>query len=917
MSDTTYSKSLEKEARDLTQASRDGLLAPVHYRKELATEVLEHLDGGRSVLLVGESGVGKTAIVNAVAELLARRKEGGLAELSTTLVLSGTRYLGEWQSKATAIAWSAIESKTTLYFTDVWNLPKTGRTVQSDNNLLDALRQHLSGGKLTLLGEATPEVLRMMERQTSFVSLFQKVSVPPLNEEQVDGCLDRAASQLDEKLDDGIRKALVKLTSRFLPSRPQPGPALRLLEQVHDYRLEKEGAGEPTALDTPLVERVFSVYSGLPLFVVSRTVTRPASEIRDWFKERIVGQREGIEAVVETIALFKAGLHDPSKPLGTFLFVGPTGVGKTELARVLAAFLFGSTHRLLRFDLSEFKDFHSFETLIGNPKDPQRPAALIDPVRAQPFQVVLFDELEKAHSNVWDLLLSLLDEGRLTPPGGASVSFRNCIVICTSNVGAQDSDRHLGFGTAPDDKGRRRAVTRALEEHFRPEFLNRFQQVVVFHPLTATQVKAVARHEIRRILAREGIAGRNLVVEVTDEALDLVIDRGYDVRYGARALSREIQRQLVLPLAMTLMERPVEPGAILQVREKDGHIRVRIVETAQSREHRREAQPVVVAGKKLNKKGVAERTTGIQERIEALAKRVDEGRLVDERDALSEARTTPDFWNTPDQAAQVLRNLDRCRRVLDRLERLRGSADAVLEALSGTPRRSQIEAAGRNILRLEDRVKRAWRELVLLGWEGYWDALVEVAPIGPNGHLARDLVVQTYTGWCTHHRTMEWLRQPLRKDEPALLAIKGPYAAGLLAGEAGLHRVRKKDHSGVARVRVAPWTDLQGEVSFGAHKALKGRTDIYGGKVRSRLETANGLVLQNERNLSENRDLAMEVAPSWDHAPSPSDEVVRRYDLEPWQVKDLLLAETMGRKDALSSNNFHQLLCRRIDASEA
>ncbi len=915
MADTDYSKSLESEARNLVQASRDGTLPAVHFRDALSAEVLELLDAGRNVLLIGESGVGKTAVVHAVAGRMARRKLGGLAELSTAMMMSGTRYLGEWQSKATAIARAASTSETVLYFTDAWNLPKTGRTSQNDNNLLEALRPQLTSKSIVLLAEVTPELLRMMERQPGFVALFHKVTVPPLDEKQVEGCLDRAARRLDEKLDGPTREALVKLTTRFLPSRPQPGPALDLLSQVHDYRLEKEGAGEEAFLDQTLVERVFAVYSGLPPFVVSRSVTRPASEIRAWFEERIVGQREAIEAVVETIALFKAGLHDPIKPLGTFLFVGPTGVGKTELARVLASFLFGSSHRLLRFDLSEFKDYHSFETLIGNAKNPDRPATLVDPVRAQPFQVVLFDELEKAHSNVWDMLLGLLDEGRLTPPDGTTVDFRNCIVICTSNVGAKDGDKHVGFSSAPDDHGRRRAAMRALEEQFRPEFLNRFQHVTVFHTLSAVQVKAVARHEMRRILSREGIAGRNLVVEVTDEALDLVIERGYDIRYGARALKREIQRQLVLPLAMTLMERPVDPGAILQLRAKDGHIRVRMVETEQSRERKREEVPVVIAGDKLTRKGVQARILTAQKRIEELAVRVEEPRLVEERRQLSEARTTPDFWNKPEAAAVVLRNLDRCRRVLDRLERLRGSAEAVIEAISGSPKRALVEAAGRDLVRIEGRLIRAWRELVVLGWEGYWDALVEVAPIGPNGQLARDLVVRTYTDWCSTYRTLEWLRRPIRKDEPAMFAIKGAYAAGLLAREAGLHRVRDGDGSGVARVRVAPWTDIQSTVEFGAHKALKGRIGLYGGKVRSRLETRTGLVLQNEKNLSENREMALDVSPSWEHAPPLSDEVVRRYDLDPWQVKDLLLGEATGKKDALSGNAFHALLLRRIDAS--
>ncbi|MCB9760048.1 MAG: AAA family ATPase [Alphaproteobacteria bacterium] len=914
MADDSYEKALENEGRNLVAAARRELLPPTDFRDDDVRAALDQLDRGRSVLLVGPQGVGKTAVVHGVARAIAARDMGELVELSTTTIMAGTRYLGEWQSKITAIARNALDTGTILYIPDVGNLPRTGRTNNSDGNLLDALRPYVARG-LVLLGEVSPEGLRAMGRTPGFTNLFSKVTVRPLRPAQVEGCVARMADRMELGLDTPCRQAIIALTSRFLPARPQPGPALDLLRQVRDYHMEKRGVGEPAALTPAFVERVFSIYSGLPPFVVSRTETRPVSDIRRWFQERIVGQQEAIEAVIEAITLFKAGLHDPTRPLGTFFFVGPTGVGKTELARTLATFLFGSPHRLLRFDLSEFKDYHSFEILLGSPREPDRPAALIDPVRAQPFQVVLFDELEKAHSNVWDLILPLLDEGRLTPPGGQSVDFRNTMLIATSNVGAQDADRSLGFGASRGATERRTNTLKALESHFRPEFLNRFQHVVVFHQLTLEQVRTVARHELRRILGREGITARNLVVDVDDAALDLVIEQGFDPRYGARALKREIQRQLVLPLATALMERAVEPGQILKLVEREGRIRVRVIDTAESREARREAAPIrVETGARLTRPDIVRRLKVARQRLEVLAEAIREPILQDGRERLLQMRKGPNFWQDTQSAARALRDLDRVTVVLDRMDRLRSFYEELNENLDAAQRRARLEEVASKLVRFEEAVTRARRELLLMGWEGSWDALVEVSPIGVGGRLARDHLVMVYLEWASEKgRSLEWLRDPLEDDEPVLMAVKGPYAFGLLQNEGGLHRVRGDEYNSVARVRVAAWTDERGAVQFKEHRALKGG-GTYGQRVRSRLVCADGLVLCNERTLTDNRELANELAPSWTRAPAPSDEVVRRYDLQPTLVRDAMTGFSSGKPDALNAAGLHALLCLRVDA---
>ncbi len=911
-----FARALDQESVDLVAAAGAGRLPEVWLRDREVADTLQHLDGKRSVLVTGPAGAGKTAVINGIAHALSARGTGSLRQLSTGQIMAGTKYIGEWQTKITRVAEAAIDAGAALYITDIWNLATVGKTSNDPSALIDVLRPLVESHRLQLVGEATPEALRAILKVPGFGGLFEQVAVAPLPPEAVDEVLARAGQAAGLPADAEARRALVKTTSRFSPSRPQPGPALALLRQVRDLHDQRCAAGQPVAVDRRFVEEVFATYSGLPLFVVSDSETVPARDIRAWFEERLVGQREAIEAVVEAIALFKAGLNDPQRPLGSFLFVGPTGVGKTELARLLAEFLFGSASRMLRFDLSEFKDYHSFEMLVGAPDKPGQPARLVDPVRAQPFQVVLFDELEKGHGNVWDLFLQLLDEGQLTPPGGQAVSFKNTIVIATSNVGARDASRSVGFGAEADPAARAAATRAALETTFRPELLNRFQHIVVFHPLSADEVRTVARAELARILQREGITSRNLVCDVGDAALDHVIERAFDPRYGARALKRELQRQLVLPIAMTLMERRVNPGSILAVTVKGGAIRVRVVDTAESRAERREREPVKQPdGRAL---GVPEMIAGLaplRADIEAVAAAVDEPFLQAEQARLIEMRRDPEFWNHPREAAMAIRDLERYAAWLARIDRLRSRADDVEAALGGAEmRRDRVDAAHR-YAQLEQSVAVARRELVTMGPDGVWDALVEIRPLGEGGRAARDLLYDLYVRWAEERRaTVNVLREPVSDDEPVMIAVQGHHAYGFLAAERGLHKVQTENGAAAASVRTAPWTDLRGGARFLVHRALE-TTGQLGGRLRSRLECEGGLVLQNGRTLTDNRDLAGELTMAWSRAPEPPDEIVRRYDRDPTMVRDVLTGFSSGRPDALAPRSFHELLCLRVDAA--
>ncbi len=906
---------LAREARDLVALAAE--IGPIGFRDREASRVLELLDRGRSVMLVGMPGAGKSAVLTEVARRMHARGEGRLYEVSTSDLFRGTKYLGEWQTRVTNLLREAEGA--TLAVSDVWNLIEQGRTAQSETVVFDAMRGVIERGDVRLVGEVSKERLEHLRRHPDFIGIFEIVEILPLAMEDVLAVLDERASLRGLSLSTGARAALVALPTRFLPARAQPGPALRILDELAGDQV----SDAPVAtLDREHVERAFAELHGLPLLVVSTDIPLSTSEVRAWFAERIVGQPHAIESVLETIALFKAGLHDPRRPLGTFLFVGPTGVGKTETARSLAEWLFGSADRLLRFDLSELKDYRGFMQLVGDPDRRGSAARLIDPVRAQPFQVVLFDELEKAHPNVWDLLLSILDEGRLTTPQGETVDFRNAILVCTSNAGAKDAAREVGFGAREPGEVALDRMRRGLEDVFRPELLNRFQHIVLFRSLSSEQLRTVARIELARVLEREGIAGRGLVVEVEDAVLDLVVAKGADRRFGARALQREVQKRVVLPMALELVSRRVARGALVRVTTKDESIEVRVLETEASRAvTRRESPPLPEPARVKTVAELEARLTAI-EPLPIAAETLEAERL-----SILGERERADYWKDTTHAARQQEELEEIEHAITRLRRLEHERRAVSSALSRASTRSAIDEAAKLVREHEALVTTSRRELVhLAGPSARADALVEVRPVGARGPEARDLVCQTLVRWI-EHRELElvWLRDPTEDDEPALFLVRGHHAHGYLGGEAGLHRLRlgsegdERARHVAARVRTAP-IDGESEVGKLVHRTVRGK-GRFGSDLRARVEIAiagssTPLVLVSPLRFEALKALAAELVHAWTHAPAESDEIVRRYEKEPDHVRDFVTGWSSGRSDALSPTSFDRLLALRIDAGK-
>jgi MoxR-like ATPase len=913
MSSTKYDNVLD-EGRELTPDARN--FSPASFRDELVAAIARSVAAGRSVLLSGPPGVGKTAIVHALAVHLAENGSRQLYEFASSQMLSGTVYLGEWQSKVTTLLDAVARRRALLYFSDIWNLPSTGRSSTGKDTVWDALRPRLLSREIQVIGEVDDQQLLALSGVAGFTTPFEIIEVPPLSADHIALLVRAEATRVRLTLDTPAVARLLELCAHFLPAEAGPGAALRLLAQVRQYLDEKRGVGEDEPVDAAFIERVFAVYSGLPLFVVSRKEVLPVADIRDWFRARIIGQRDAIEAVIQMITLFKAGLHDARRPIGTFLFVGPTGVGKTELARALAAFLFGSDTRLLRFDLSEFKDYHSFQMLIGDPDRPDRPARLTDPVRAQPFQIVLLDEIEKAHGNIWDLLLQLLDDGQLTPARGATISFRNTIVIATTNVGAQALDRRpVGFAGG-DTGGDPERLQAELEAVFRPELLNRFQHIVRFLRLTKDEVHQIARAELRRFLEREGIVGRHLAVDVGEDVLDLVVAQGYDEKYGARALKRQLQRLVIMPIATLLVERNVDDASILKLTVRHNEVVVSVLESEQSRAQRLQAEPLrLPRGQKVSREELHVMLVKAQEQLEEIAAGIQLDALLARREELESRRRDADLWKDARAAAELLQACDQLDRVLERVARLKDEQEKMSSAMPQSARREVLLRAVEPLQRHVDHVAQARRELLRIGETGYGDALLEIRPIG-RARPARDLLYTTYTTWAQGRKyRVQMVREPLSDEEPVMISIAGPYAYGYLRGEAGHHRLRTEDDTCVVKVGVAVLDKPTGSVTLSAQKALK-QIGQYGGRVRSRVELAgNDFVIQNAASVAGSREMAEELAPSWLAGTDDATSVVRRYDLKPFLLRDFRTGTKSGRAEILHAAAFHELLAKRIDAA--
>ena len=631
-------KFLDSYCINLSQRARDGKLDAVVGREEEIERVIQILNRRQknNPCLIGEPGVGKTAIAEGLAQRIVagdvpfklRSKEVYLLDL--TALVAGTQFRGQFESRMKGLIEEIRKmGNVILVIDEVHNIVGAG-DAEGSMNAANILKPALSRGEIQVIGATTfTEYRKHIEKDTALERRFQPVTVNEPNMEDTLKILKGIAHYYEQyhgvKIPEGILRQAVLLSERYITDRFLPDKAIDLIDEacsdlnlhdkninrrmelrreIEDYDKEREllqGAEEPdferlaelksltikaqTELDELCAQgdpqltmdnlaRVIELWTKIPASRIREDEFRRLSELDKRLKEHIVGQDEAIEAVAAAIRRNRVGISPKHKPV-SFIFVGPTGVGKTELVKQLAQDLFNSPDALIRFDMSEFMEKHSVSRIVGSPPGYvgyDEAGQLTEKIRRRPYSVVLFDEIEKAHPDVMNLLLQILDDGRITDAQGRTVNFENTVIIMTTNAGSNTRTGALGFGLSTDDQSRERAQ-RALNEFLRPEFLNRIDEIVYFNHLTEENFRAIAALMLDEV--RAAMAERGMTLHWTPAVIDYLVRKGYSETYGARNLRRTIQRDVEDAIASAIVARRKAAGDI-GIDAQDDHITVTI-----------------------------------------------------------------------------------------------------------------------------------------------------------------------------------------------------------------------------------------------------------------------------------------------------------------------------------------------------
>jgi ATP-dependent Clp protease ATP-binding subunit ClpC len=797
VANVTYIDVLARDGHELT--ADPSFAADKTYGRQAEVEALARtLANGKSAVLLGPPGVGKTAIVGKLLHYLRfgrlpTLKDTQIFEISTVGLCSDTRYTGMQEDKIQALVAHSSPQRW-MYVPDLWNLPTAGSYDTNPRGIYDLMRPAIEAGRLILFGECSEG--RWDKLCRAFPTLardFTALKVTETSEAETREILNHTAAHL-VPFDKAALDRVHALARKFLPTQSFPGKAVELLRKVSQAARPPAGPARNSPVDVGFVEEVFGLSSGLPLHMISARVRVGYDEMHSFLTERVLGQKEAVTAVADTLALYKTGLKNPDRPAGVLLFVGPTGVGKTELAKATAEFLFGGPSKMFRADLSEYKDYHSFEKLIGDPKS-GKPGLLTDHVRKHPFTVVLLDEFEKGHSNVADLFLQVFDDGRLTDATGETIDFRHAILILTSNVGSDLSESAIGFGGGGESRSLEAKVRRALENAYRPEFLNRIDRILVFHPLEREDMRRIAHRELGKLYRREGLLERDLLLEVDEGVIDLLLERGIDPKYGARPLKRAIEETLVMPLARALLDANERRFQLLRIARRGESVQLTFEETESSRKLANlERKTRVDDEGKTSRVSVAEvrdQLSEVYDRLKQLGEAAKVDAMRSELADLNDKESRPGFWEQAFGQSGALVRRHRLTVEVQRFDDLSQRANLVrdlVEASFAEAEDAVAEDIVTTFVKLEKRLKKAERELVKFDDTDRGDALVVVRPVGgkDGGAAWAAQLADMYAGWA-NERDFEVERGTA--EAGSYVRIAGPYAYGYLKGETGGHRL--------------------------------------------------------------------------------------------------------------------------------
>ena len=658
---------LDSYSRNLTQMALDGKLDPVIGREHEIQRVIQILSRRtkNNPCLIGEPGVGKTAVVEGLAQRIAAGDvpdtiaDKRVMTLDLSGMVAGSKYRGEFEERIKKVIAEVVEAKDVLLFIDEIHTIIGAGGAEGALDASNILKPSLARGELQLIGATTiNEYRKYIEKDSALERRFQPVTVDEPSEEESIAILKGLRSRYEEhhrvEITDDALEAAVKLSSRYINDRFLPDKAIDLIDeaaskvrlsnytkpskikdyeaQIDDLEEEKESAirdeayekaGDIKKKQEKLKEKirltlekwekeketrklvvgenevadVVAGWTKIPVKKLAQEESERLKNLEGILHERVVGQEEAVTAVSKAIRRGRIGLKDPKRPIGSFLFLGPTGVGKTELSKALAEAMFGTESALIRVDMSEYMEKHSVSKMIGSPPGYvgyEEGGQLTEAVRRKPYSVVLFDEIEKAHPDVFNILLQVLDDGHITDAQGRKIDFKNTIIIMTSNAGAENiiAPKRLGFGVATDAKADHEFMKgRVMEEVkrlFKPEFLNRIDEIIVFHQLTKEHMKGIADIMLRGIEKRSK-EQLGITLTVNEAAKDLLIDKGYDDKYGARPLRRTIQSLLEDKMAEEILDGKLKKGVNVEVGCEEGKLTFTVKKKAAARKKKAQA----------------------------------------------------------------------------------------------------------------------------------------------------------------------------------------------------------------------------------------------------------------------------------------------------------------------------------------
>ena len=646
----TKSKSpaLDAFGRDLTELATENKLDPVIGRENEIERVMQILSRRtkNNPVLIGEAGVGKTAIVEGLAQRIVANevpeilRDKRLVVLDLAMMVAGTKYRGQFEERIKAVMTEVRRSKNIILFIDELHTLVGAGGAEGAIDASNVLKPALSRGELQCIGATTlDEYRKYIEKDGALERRFQQILVEPPSKEEalaiLKGLRDRYEEHHRVSYTDGALEESVELSTRYIPGRYLPDKAIdvmdeagarvrlramthppdlkeiedqvagldrekeeavasqdferaaRLRDQVCKLRKEKEkvlkewreeSRDTQANVDADVIQETVSRMTGIPLTRLESGEAERLLRMEDELHRTVISQHDAIHAISKAVRRARAGLKDPRRPMGSFVFLGPTGVGKTHLAKALAKFMFGDENSLIQIDMSEYMEKHNVSRLVGAPPGYvgyEEGGQLTEKVRRRPYSVVLFDEIEKAHHDAFNMLLQIMEEGRLTDSYGRQVDFKNTIIIMTSNIGAQriGKEESLGFRKSGDDVTRekmREMLKGELERHFRPEFLNRVDDIAYFLGLTREDLKEII--DIELVQVHERLANKGFQARLTDAAKEIVIDQGYHPEFGARPLRRAIERLVEDRLSEDLLGGKFPAGTTIVVDAKDGEL---------------------------------------------------------------------------------------------------------------------------------------------------------------------------------------------------------------------------------------------------------------------------------------------------------------------------------------------------------